>query len=235
MCDLLKRLNLYHIPYTIDNLPPRTIVDVKKIPEMRRNTNILVIDDSGFVLIEALRKYGYQVNEKKDLDSVNDVAAYDIILCDIRGVGKFLNSKYEGAKLIQEIKLKYPSKKVIAYTAEDFSPSYSNLIDFADKKVEKGTSVDDWTSLLDDSVKDKYDLKKQWLMTRDALIKESIPIRLVAEYESEYVNAISKGSIDKLIQRYTVNQSNGFAVMIELLKLTNNVLSLILKFNGGVA
>lgn len=205
------------------------MLDIKKIPEMRKNSEILVIDDQEFLLTEPLRNYGYQITEKKDLNSLKDAAAYDIILCDIRGVGKFLQSKYEGANLIKELKLKYPQKKIVAYTAEEYTASFSELLDYADKKVEKGTSVDDWTSLLDEVVKDKYDLKKQWALTREALIKNDVPIRTIAKYESDYVNAIRKNSIEKMITLMGESTIKGTELMIELLKLTNSVLPLILN------
>jgi ketol-acid reductoisomerase len=57
------------------------------------------------------------VKDISDLDSIT-VKDIDIFFVDIQGVGKALNFKDEGLGLAVALKKKYPSKKVVIYSAQ---------------------------------------------------------------------------------------------------------------------
>lgn len=86
------------------------------IAELRKHVNMLVIDDNDFGPEQYLKLNGYQIHHKQDIESIKDVEPYDIILCDISGVGKKLGYEKEGAFIIREIHANYPNKRIIAYT-----------------------------------------------------------------------------------------------------------------------
>ena len=75
------------------------------IAELRKYVHMLVIDDNDFMPESFLKANGYQINHKTDIDTIKDVEPYDIILCDISGVGKKLGFSKEGAFIIREILL----------------------------------------------------------------------------------------------------------------------------------
>ena len=60
------------------------------ISELRKYVSILIIDDNNFSPEKFLIANGYQVQHKTDIETIKDVEPYDIILCDIAGVGKNL-------------------------------------------------------------------------------------------------------------------------------------------------
>lgn len=60
------------------------------VKTLRRNANILIIDDNTFFAENYLLANGFCIQHKKDIDTIADVEPYDIILCDISGVGKNL-------------------------------------------------------------------------------------------------------------------------------------------------
>ena len=97
----------------------------------------MVIDDDEFIYLDPLRKSEYRIEHRRDIQSLKDVAEYDVILCDIRGVGKFLNSQFEGAYLVKQIKEKYPNKIVISYTANSYDPKFQEYLSYADATVAK--------------------------------------------------------------------------------------------------
>ena len=94
---------IYYIPRKLSDLNGETILKEITLANLKRNTEILVIDDDEFVYLDLLRKSEYRIEHRSDIQSLKDVAEFDVILCDVRGVGKFLNSQFEGAYLLSLI------------------------------------------------------------------------------------------------------------------------------------
>ena len=118
--------------YTIADLNDYTAFQSLGIADIRRKIDILLIDDEEFLREDSLRKNGFQITHKYDLEDIKDVAQYSVIMCDIRGVGHALGSDKEGAFLIQEIKKMYPGKQV---TNSTYNPDYNGLLSYADKRT----------------------------------------------------------------------------------------------------
>lgn len=76
----------------------------------RENFKIAVIDDQNISLIRKLKQHGYQITHFEDIEDIDRLSKYKIIICDIEGVGKQFGSKYQGGHLIQEINKHYPLK-----------------------------------------------------------------------------------------------------------------------------
>lgn len=125
------------IRYNINDIKIPETVRKERIQDLRKKTDVLVIDDEGFEPKEFLESNNYRLTSKTDIDNVKDVSEYSIILCDIRGIGKRISSSYEGAFVIKEIKDNYPEKAVIAYTASQYDPSYNAYLQRADEVVQK--------------------------------------------------------------------------------------------------
>jgi CheY-like chemotaxis protein len=84
--------------------------------EIRSNIHIAVIDDEKFKPHGNLTNYGYKIQELPDIKSLDQVTDFDVILCDLMGVGQNFDQAIGGASIIREIKENYPTKFVIAYT-----------------------------------------------------------------------------------------------------------------------
>ena len=193
------------------------ILKEKSLSTIKKLTEILVIDDKEFGFLDALRKHEFSIQQKYDLTHLSDAAEYDIILCDIRGVGKFLESDYDGANLIKALKTKYPNKIILAYTANDYDASFQKYLDYADGIVPKGTyGLDDWVSLLEETLNDCADPVKQWERTRKLLLKANVSTIDVAKYESQYVKAIMNGSFESFKKLYGKKKHVGDNIMIDL-------------------
>lgn len=193
------------------------ILKEKSLPTIKKLTEILVIDDKEFVYLDALRKYEFSIQQKYDLTHLSDAAEYDIILCDIRGVGKFLESEYEGANLIKALKTKYPNKIILAYTANEYDASFQKYLEYADGIAPKGAyGLEDWVSLLEETLNDCADPVKQWERTRKLLLKANVSTIDVAKYESQYVKAIKNGSFESFEKLYGKKKHSGDNIMIDL-------------------
>lgn len=179
----------------------------------------MVIDDDEFVYLDSLKRSEYCIEYRPDIQSLKDVAEYDIILCDIRGVGKFLNSPFEGAYLVKQIKEKYPNKIVISYTANNYDPKFQEYLAFADATIPKGTALEDWDSMLTKMLKELADPVKQWEKARKALLAAGVSTVMVAKYESEYVKAVKNGDYKSLKDVYENSKKPGKDIMISLLSI----------------
>ena len=203
------------------------ILKEKSLSTIKKLTEILVIDDKEFVFLEALRKHELSIQQKYDLTHLSDASEYDIILCDIRGVGKFLESDYEGANLIKALKNKYPNKIILAYTANEYDASFQKYLDYADGIAPKGAyGLEDWVSLLEETLNDCADPVKQWERTRKLLLKANVSTIDVAKYESQYVKAIKNGSFESFKKLYGKKKRAGDNIMIDLI---SSVIAKLLK------
>jgi len=201
MC-IFKKLEIQDIKHT-------QVLKEHDIKELRKKVTILIIDDNRPDVIDILKTHKFDVEYKADITSINDVAAYDIILCDIRGVGKEFKSNKEGAYLIKEIKINYPSKIVITYTASTYDPTYNEYINLADDIIMKGVESDEWVKTIDDQIQKSINPIVQWEKVREKLLDEDVRISLVCKLEDQYVKAINSRnfeSLKKLCEKVDYNE-----------------------------
>ena len=210
---------IYYIPRKLSDLNGEPILREITLSQLKRNTEILVIDDDEFVYLESLKKIEYHIEHRTDIQGLKDVAEYDIILCDIRGVGKFLRSPYEGAYLVKQIKEKYPNKIVISYTANDYDPKFQEYLAYADATIPKGTALEDWDAMLTKMLNELVDPVKQWEKARNALLAAGVSTVMVAQYESQYVKAVKNGDYKSLKDVYVNSKKPGKDIMISLLSM----------------
>lgn len=197
------------------------------LSELKKRTEILIVDDEEFSYFESLQRHEYNITQKEDLTDLKDAEAYKIVLCDIRGVGNFLRSEFGGAYLIKQLKEKYPAKIIIAYTANEYSARFEQFLSYADDVVPKGAyALEDWTSLLDRLLKELADPVKIWDRTRRTLIDAGVPTLDVAKYESDYVTAIKKGKFESFVKIYEKKASTGADIMVSLFKALPGILQL---------
>lgn len=210
---------IYYIPRKLSDLNGEPILREITLSQLKRNTEILVIDDDEFVYLESLKKIEYHIEHRTDIQGLKDVAEYDIILCDIRGVGKLLRSPYEGAYLVKQIKEKYPNKIVISYTANDYDPKFQEYLAYADATIPKGTALEDWDAMLTKMLNELVDPVKQWEKARNALLAAGVSTVMVAQYESQYVKAVKNGDYKSLKDVYVNSKKPGKDIMISLLSM----------------
>ena len=115
------------------------------------NKKILFIDDDieKFDRVRQLKNQGYDVDELKDLDSIDSsrVKRADLIFVDFNGVGTTLSKKEQGVGIIKMLRSKYKNKKKLIL----FS-SYSLKLDMmpkeADDWIAKDASLDEFIEII---------------------------------------------------------------------------------------
>lgn len=206
---------------TIDDLPANIIANIsekKKIEE----TKILIIDDDELELEKTLRRIGYNVTWKKDIDILDDVENYSIIICDYKGVGLKFNSEFEGLNLSMLIKEKYPDKIIYLLSAADFNPRANNYIKFIDELVYKGEEEKIIEYIRDDCNK-LFDPRERWIHYKELLKIKGIKEKDIFRLEDLYVRSLLEKkdilSSDSLFKKVNLNLNIGFDVKIGLINL----------------
>lgn len=211
--------NFYHIPYTIKDIEEAASMKLmNNISKIRKEVELLIIDDNDFGPQEYLKNNGYSVHQTKDITTIKDVEPYHIILCDINGVGKKLGYDKEGAYLIKEIHNHYPSKRIIAYSSFTFVPEYNKYLSYADTIATKDQSIDDWIDLLDQQVGESINPVKQWIKIRNYLLQEQgISTLTIARLEDQYVKSINKRNPKSLQSFSCVDNTKIRSIITEFL------------------
>lgn len=227
---MFKVPRLFWTYYVIEDLAGGETLKKGGVLDMRRQIEILVIDDEEFTVGKRLEANNFRLTYKKDIANVKDVSEYQIILCDIRGVGVELDSKYEGAFIIKEIKVNYPTKQVVAYTGSNYDASYNDYLRYADEIVKKGLDAEEWIDILDEEIDKCIDPIYQWKKVRTKLLENGTSILDVAKLESEYVFSVKKRSFDSFEKLANQMSPQGSKFIKDL--LSSAAISVILKGVG---
>tara|TARA_R110001606_G_scaffold171843_2_gene317762 strand:- start:279 stop:929 length:651 start_codon:yes stop_codon:yes gene_type:complete len=136
-------------------LPDRTLDEIKSV------CNILFIDDRKFPVADILKNAGWlNTTTVKDIDSLDQKSIRDahIIFSDIQGVGKKLKFNEEGLGLAHAIKEKYPTKKLIVYSAEEQGKieAFHPAIDLADNRLSKNADPYQFQVLVEKYAKESF-------------------------------------------------------------------------------
>ncbi|MDY0274020.1 MAG: response regulator [Desulfomicrobium sp.] len=173
--------------HSIEEVSVYEKIDVKK---MRNDTKILVIDDEDFKPRKTLEYQGYRIDKISDLESFTIISSYDLVICDIKGVGKKLESEYEGAHLIGEINKQFPYKPIIAYSGHSFDIKYNKFFNVCDEVLQKDTLPDVWSEKIDECLSYSINPKYRWKKIRQKMIDTNIRLDIIIKLEDQYVESI---------------------------------------------
>lgn len=158
----------------------------------RSSYRIIVIDDKGFPLLNGLKASGFNIDHLYDIDNIYTLQPYDIVVCDIRGVGKAYGSIYEGAFIIKEIRTYYPEKYVILHSGSTFKTSFNDYFQLCDLNIRKGTDLGDWVEHLDNICRDIANPEKEWDRMKVYFSAQKVPLKILDELETSFSKAIVK-------------------------------------------
>ena len=159
---------------------------------LKRNTPIVIIDDQEFSKSEALKNNGFSITELRDINAIDLVSAYPIVVCDIRGVGTSLNSTLQGAHLISEIRKAYPDKFLVSYSGAQFDITYNESLRDVDASISKDISTELWVQTLEKGIKKVSDPKERWVRLRNQLLERNVEIYTIFNLEQQFIKAIEK-------------------------------------------
>lgn len=189
----------------------------------KSKSRILVIDDENFAPLHNLKRHQFKIFHMEDLERIDDVEDYNIILIDIQGVGRGFDNIYQGSHLIRQIKKLYPEKYVIAYTGGASQELTSMASEFSDKYVPKDISIDKWCDVLEDASLIVSNPIHAWKNFRYRLLENGISPFQLTVLEDTYVRSIVSHSSD--ISNNMLNAAEKVKVSSEITKIISSVIS----------
>jgi hypothetical protein len=172
--------------YTISNLNTPT----QKLQQIDRGRfKIAVVDNEPFVYEDRLKAIGFNITKYDDVSNLDMLSSYNVIIGDIKGVGKSFNSEFEGAFVLKELKRRYPFKAFAAYTGSAYDIRINDLLNGV-QIIKKDIDIDSWSNAIDALIKESCDPKIIWKKTRDILLSKDVNVNDVAKLENEYVDII---------------------------------------------
>ena len=135
-----------------DNTESRSSINSKD-EKSKKTASLLFIDDQhlDYKMVSVLKKAGW-INTKsiKDVTDLDDskVLSADFIFVDINGVGKSL-FKDEGLGLASALKVKYPTKKIILYSAETDGDRFHKALRVVDDCLPKNAEPYQFINLIE--------------------------------------------------------------------------------------
>tara|TARA_R110002072_G_scaffold72354_1_gene172981 strand:+ start:182 stop:853 length:672 start_codon:yes stop_codon:yes gene_type:complete len=195
---------LFRKKYNIEDIGRLTKL---KSPE-RKNYSIVIIDDDlTMAKKELLGSLGFVVTILRDIDNINEIQNFDIIVCDVRGVGKKYDSKYGGAFIIKEIAHHYPQKYIIVCSGSTFKVNYAQYFRLADSELDKGSDSTEWAKVLDGGIKNLSSPELVWERTRKNFITNEVPTEIINKIEQAFIKSIVKKDSQILDKLVTKNQN----------------------------
>lgn len=152
----------------------KKLSDVKhslKLQELKNQMRIAIIDDEDFKKSQSLKSHAFNIDEIGDIKTLTEVEVYDIIVCDIHGVGKSFGSRQGGAHVLSEIRKLYPDKYLISYSGAQYDITFNESLSKADSSIAKDAATEDWVEQLETAIKSVGDPKNRWLRFRQRLIE----------------------------------------------------------------
>jgi CheY-like chemotaxis protein len=174
----------------------RDRIVTRDIRERRKSVSICVIDDQPFAPQTNLSNYGYRIEAIGDIKTIEEISAYDLILCDIIGVGRHFDERLQGASVIAEIKRCHPDKVIVAYTGAALNQLAAKSANYlADDLIKKDADIEDWIQRLDSYTEMLLDPHATWQRIRQDLVRREVDTKDILIIEDGYVRSIlAKGS-----------------------------------------
>lgn len=159
--------------------------------EAKSNIEVAVLDDRPFAPREALLIHKFRVVELgPDIRSLDQIATYSIIVCDVDGVGKAFGSSLEGAHLVAEIRKAYPDKFIVAYTGLTYSLPMTNALAAADKRLEKDAHIEVWVQTLEAGINEVLNPRSRWIRMRRALLERGLELVDILKLEQAFIMSV---------------------------------------------
>ncbi len=163
----------------------------------------------------ALAKRGFVIDFLEDVNSVQEVFSYQIVLCDIRGVGRNLgiNRNGHGGILVSELRKMRPLTYLILYSAETFNPAFNRYFALADEVQDKRRLTgEDLVDVLDRAISTLSSPRDQWLRFKKFVLRgaaDDISPRRMRKIHKSFMSAAaaSRPSIDDRLSSLDLTSS----------------------------
>lgn len=203
------------------------LIEKNNLSNIRKRIKILVVDDESEDIYNTLKERQYDVYYKNDMNYAVEAEPFEIIIMDIKGVAKRLQSSMEGFSLAGEVKQKYPLKRVCCYSGSIHAEISEQL---ADKKIDaffpKDMEMDKICEKIDRLILDYVDYKKQWEIIRKQLLDCNTRDEDIEMIHEAYTEGFENGNILLLSNTLIEKLKNG-ATMLNICSAVINLIKVL--------
>ena len=128
------------------------------LEEIRKRARLLVIDDHQFPFQKLFERDGYSIDRWNKIENISQLTdnGFDVILLDLHGVGLRESPHLQGLGVLEHVKARSPLQLVVAYSAQDWSPGYSEFFGLADAVLAKDSPYLDFKEKVDSLLVSRY-------------------------------------------------------------------------------
>lgn len=180
----------FHYLGHLANLHSLTTASLKYKKPERKDIRVAIIDNEDIPVLPTLQRHKFNIDTFPDVTNIESLASYDIILCDIQGVGLALNETYQGAYLLKEIYERFPSKVLISYTAYSTDITFNKYLQYAEASLKKDAGSEEWVEKLDHAITLVSEPEDRWKRTRNLLLERGVSLFELALLEDEFVRRV---------------------------------------------
>ena len=217
-------LNLFRKKsYSISDLHDQTEIFLSNLIAIRNKIKVLIIDNdeiqSGMPMVKYLKGHGFNnVDYRTILEKIEDVQAYELLLCDIRDVGHALNYN-NGYDMAADIKKIYPYIGIIAFSSDIEGYDKSKV----DGIFSKESTAENRNMVIDSVVRKCYSPIESWITFRNHLLAQNVSIHTVASLESYYVSKLlnKRCPSQEDIHRFIQDSAVIFNLVVQLIKVAS--------------
>ena len=214
-----KTMHEWYQNNPIDDKPHRELI------------KLAVIDDEGFIKDELSRLNFDNIRIFEKFTDLKDFANYNVILCDIKGIGQNIDSNLDGIAVARDLKKNYPEKIVLQYSGQsvnDYDPKfYQNMV--IDGFVEKSQSSKQLADELDKYCSIFWNPYSAWKYIEKTLRDLNIENINIAKFENLYVESLSKKKNYIEMEKNRKSIVEILSVGIGLVSLACEVINLFIK------
>ena len=164
--------------------------DLKLKKVRRSDVKIAIIDDEPIEIMDILKSHKFNIDLIPKIESINILGEYDIIICDIHGVGEAFSKEFQGAYLVKEIYKQYPFKIIISYTGITYDARYNEYLKHAEFSLKKDVSSEDFVEKLDAAISLIQDPVHRWNKIKNYLVENDVPTYEIALIEDDFVRRL---------------------------------------------
>lgn len=160
-----------------------------KIKIQRDQIKVCVIDDEGFD-INTLYDLGYKdIRKKIQFENIDEYQEFDVILCDVEGIGVTVDAEKQGLAVAEQIKNVYPEKVILLYSGkniETFGEMPANL----DGYLRKQSSMSELANSIEMYYVQSINPVNIWEKTRNQMLENQISTKTVAFLEDRFCKSL---------------------------------------------
>lgn len=209
--NLKLKFHILVVKYKSRNTYPDLLtVNFESIFGKQRKLKIAVIDDDDFPFTDALEArgaggkvqhfsdYTKPLKQAQQKSKPIDLSNYDIIFCDISGVGSSIFPSLEGIGVIDDLRIKYPFHVIVAYTGNPgLISSKLKKADCVDHIFSKDWQLDDFLLNFDKLVEIFKFPKARWIFIRKRLSFLDVGEKEIESFRRSFVEHVLLANILK--------------------------------------